>query len=81
MAQQVKDWHCHCCSSGCCCGVGSSPGLGTSEYCGPGPKKGVYVRSWVKSKKGLGEAGLPFQGSRLYFFLLLFIGARMGVLL
>ena len=31
--QQVKDWHCHCCSSGPCCGVGSIPTWGTSTCC------------------------------------------------
>ena len=25
--------HCHCYGSGCCCGTGSMPGLGTSFFC------------------------------------------------
>ena len=29
----LRIWHCHCCGWGCCCGVGSVPGLGPST-CG-----------------------------------------------
>ena len=44
VAQQVKDQHCHYSSSGCCCGVGLIPGLGTSAYHGHDQKKREYVR-------------------------------------
>ena len=29
----LRTWHCHCCSSGYCCDMGSVPGLGTSTCC------------------------------------------------
>ena len=28
----LKIWHCYCCGSGCCCGMGSIPGPGTSAW-------------------------------------------------
>ena len=31
--------HCHCSSTGCCCGVGSVPGLGTFACCGYSQKQ------------------------------------------
>ena len=35
----LRIWHCHCSSSGHCCGVGSIPGLGTSTCCGHSQKQ------------------------------------------
>ena len=31
---RLRSQHCHCCGLSCCCGMGSTPGLETSTYCG-----------------------------------------------
>ena len=44
----LRIWHCHCSSSGCCCGVGSIPSLGTSPSHRHGQKKKNGVRMAFK---------------------------------
>ena len=39
VAQWVGDLALHCCGSGCCCGTGLIPGLGTSTYHSAAKKK------------------------------------------
>ena len=38
---RLRIWHCHCCDSGHCCGVGSIPYLGTSACHGHGQKEKI----------------------------------------
>ena len=52
---RLRIWCCHCRGSGCCCGMGSIPGPGTSTCHGQGQKKNRKVsvvlegwRLWIK---------------------------------
>ena len=56
--KQKKIWICQCSSSGCCCGVGSVPGLGTSACCSYRKEKNL---SFSVSPRACGSS--PGQGS------------------
>ena len=45
----LRIWHCHCSSSGYCCGVGLIPSLGTSICCKCGQKKTQVANGYYKS--------------------------------
>ena len=59
--QQLTIGHCYFSGSGCCCGVGLIPGMGTSICCGVWPKK---------KKK------IPHTSGLMQFKLVLFKGQR-----
>jgi len=45
---ELRIWCCHCCGSGCSCGMGSIPGLGTFICWGPKKKgKHTFKLSWL----------------------------------
>ena len=50
---RLRIWHCHCCGSGCCCGVGLIPDLGTfsCHRCSWNQKQNVSIdvssEGWV----------------------------------
>ena len=39
----LKIWRCHCSGSGCLCGAGSIPGLGSSACCMCGKKDTILI--------------------------------------
>ena len=49
MAQWVKDRYCHCSGLGCCCGIDSIPGPGTSTWHQCIQKKG---KGWKHQDEG-----------------------------
>ena len=57
----LRIWHCHYSGSGCCCGVGLIPGLGTSACRGSGQKKKRKNNKEKEPLKQANRAGLVLE--------------------
>jgi len=63
VAQWVKDWCCPCGGSGCCYGMGSIPGPGTSTCCGCGQRKKKEAEGMSDFRNQ--DCGVPFVAQGL----------------